>query len=68
VKIGNDTYSFSNVRSQAIDKEKGGQHSSGIVSVSGQILRNGAPFATCTLQGNRAVASAGQTVIPLDFG
>lgn len=67
VKIGSDTYSFSNVRGQAIDKEKGGQRTSGVVSVSGQILRNGTPFATCTLQGDRAVAIAGQTAFSLDW-
>jgi hypothetical protein len=65
VKVGNDNYSFANVQGQAIDKEKGGQRTSGVLALSGQILRNGAPFATCTLQGDRPVAIAGGTAIPL---
>ena len=67
LRTGGDTFTFSNVQVESGAKEKGGQASSGLASVSGDVLRNGRPFATCTLLDGRPVAVAGGRAISLEL-
>ena len=58
-------YEFADVTVQTHAKDKGGQASSGIAGLSGGILRDGQPFATCTLQDGVPLAATSGGVIPL---
>jgi hypothetical protein len=66
LKCGGSTYELSNVdvRSETVDK--GREQRSGITAVTGSILRDRAPFATCALQSGAVHATVGAEVLRLD--
>ncbi len=66
LKCDGATYALSNVELRTETVDKGKEQRSGITAVSGQVVRDGAPFATCALQNGAVYAMAGTQVLRLD--
>lgn len=56
VRCAGAEFRFDGVRAESGTKEKGGQTTGGVVALEGRILRDGAPFADCRLEGGLPLA------------
>ncbi len=66
LKYGGATYELSDVDAWWEGVDKGNQQKSGVTALSGAILKDRAPFATCALVNGAPCARIGEKAIRLD--